>query len=315
MIKFLKRLALFCLIVTVGAYLTDFIISSGLKKSEWGDLKVYNDIYARKVNATIAIYGSSRAWQHINPYALEDSFHIPAYNLGGSGYTFKLQYLRHKILIKHNPKPNIIIHSLDYMTFYKNAPLANKSQYLPYVFQDTDMYNVMATYKTFKPELILPGLRYRGRIGDIKEAFRKLCGIKGKIADRRKGYYIHQANKPFVNFLSVSRDRKFDKQQILLFEKYIIECKKSNTKLIFVYTPQYVEGNSILKNDWLKAVNFFNLYAKKYCIPVYDYTKDSSIFLKKHFRDPMHLNKEGTDLFNKTFITDLKKDKQITLNQ
>ncbi|MBE2208298.1 MAG: hypothetical protein IAE84_11975, partial [Saprospiraceae bacterium] len=70
-----------------------------------GEFEVWNDIYNSNVNCDIAIYGSSRAWVHIDPKILSHILQLNVYNFGIDGHNFWLQYLRHIEFLKYNPKP------------------------------------------------------------------------------------------------------------------------------------------------------------------------------------------------------------------
>ena len=102
--QFLKKIVLFILFTFLLAYPLDIIISNQLKKSNSyarGEYSVWNDLFEGKIDSEIVIYGSSRAWVHINPELLENSFGRSSYNLGIDGHNFRLQYLRHKTLLKY----------------------------------------------------------------------------------------------------------------------------------------------------------------------------------------------------------------------
>ena len=110
-------------------YFFDVSISKNLKNSNRFAEKEYptwNAIYEGKVNSDLLIFGSSRAWIHIDPTMISDSLGISSYNLGIDGHNFWLQNLRYRELLKYNKMPKFIICSLDYFTLKKNKELYNE---------------------------------------------------------------------------------------------------------------------------------------------------------------------------------------------
>src|SRR5690606_8473940 len=112
---FLYKLALFLLPFLILSYPLDLVLSNYLSQSNGstGEIEVMKQIYNGTIDSDIAIYGSSRAWVHVNPEILQDSLHQTAYNFGVDAHNFWLQYLRHLEYLKHNRRPSSIIISLD----------------------------------------------------------------------------------------------------------------------------------------------------------------------------------------------------------
>ena len=150
--KFIKNILLFILPIISIAYLIDSIISNQLKKDNsyaGGEYTVWNDLYNGNVDSEIVVYGSSRAWVHIDPIILENNLGKTSYNLGIDGHNFWLQYLRHKTLLKYNTKPKYIIFSVDVSSLYKRKGLHNLEQFLPYMLFDRDIMKYTSSYRGF----------------------------------------------------------------------------------------------------------------------------------------------------------------------
>ena len=112
--KFIKYLLFFIAPFILFSYCIDVFISTNLKKAKkgaYGEYSTWNDVFEGKINSDIVIYGSSRAWKHISPKIINDRLHISTYNLGIDGHTFWLENFRHRMLLKNNTKPKIIIFS------------------------------------------------------------------------------------------------------------------------------------------------------------------------------------------------------------
>ncbi|MBK8659798.1 MAG: hypothetical protein IPN22_13230 [Bacteroidetes bacterium] len=134
--KFLLRLLLFFTILFAGSYALDYAMSNTLKKSNsyaMGEYSTWNDLLNGRLNAEIIINGSSRAWVQFDPTMLQDSLGHSCYNIGIDGHAFHLQYLRHLLMLKNNPAPKVIIHSVDVWSLLKRPELYNQEQFLPYM--------------------------------------------------------------------------------------------------------------------------------------------------------------------------------------
>ena len=99
---------------------------------------------------------------------------------------------------------------------------------------------------------------------------------------------------------------KLDSNSILLLEKFILECKDLNIDLVFVYTPEYIDGQRFVKNR-KEVLNIFKEFSITYNLKFLDYSHDSICLNKNLFYNASHLNKKGADVFSKKFASDLKK--------
>jgi len=311
--KFLYNLSLFLLPVMLLCYPIDFFISNNLKKSNKYAEKEYptwNDIYESKVNSELLIFGSSRAWIHIDANMISDSLGILSYNLGIDGHNFWLQNLRYRELLKCNKKPKYIILSLDYFTLKKNEELYNSEQFLPYMLWNKDIKNATISYKGFSTlDYEIPLIRFYGNHDAVENSIRYFTGHLSNPITRIRGYQGREENwnSDFDNAKSTmkSLEIKLDNPTIILFENFLKECKSNNIKLIFVYTPEYIEGQKFVSNR-AQIMELYNRYSKEYEIPFYDFSNDSISYDKKYFYNASHLNKVGSQIFTKKLIDTLK---------
>ena len=81
--KFIYKVFVFVLPVVFLSVPLDYFFSYILKTSHLtsGEYEVWNDIYNSTANCDVAIYGSSRAWVHIDPDILSDTLNVNVYNL------------------------------------------------------------------------------------------------------------------------------------------------------------------------------------------------------------------------------------------
>jgi hypothetical protein len=311
--KFIKYFFFFISPLVLLSYFLDFFISNNLKKSNKYAEKEYptwNAIIDGKVNSDILIYGNSRAWVDFNPTMISDSLHISAYNLGIDGHGFKLQYLRHRMLLKNNNKPKIIIVSVDIFILNNRKELYNSEQFLPYMLWNREIKSATIDYDGFNSlDYDLPLIRYYGKTEALETAIRFFSGHLSNPVCRVKGYqgrnesWNTDFDKAKLNMKKY--EAKLDPETIILFEKFLAECKKQNIKLIFVYAPEYIEGQIFTKNRG-EVISLYTNYSHKYNIPFYDYSTDAISYQKKYFYNTNHLNKMGAELFTTKLIDTLK---------
>ena len=129
--KYILNILIFASPIVFIMFLADYLISNNLKTNHEypGEIEVWNDIYQGNINSDIAIYGSSRAWVHINPKILKDSLNLKAYNFGIDGHNFWLQYLRHLEYLKYNKPPKIILLSVDYLVWKKEITYMSSTNF------------------------------------------------------------------------------------------------------------------------------------------------------------------------------------------
>ena len=311
--KFLVKLLIFIAPIFLLSYLFDIYISKNLKKSNrFAEMEypTWNAIYEGKVNSDLLIFGSSRAWIHINPTMISDSLGISSYNLGIDGHNFWLQNLRYRELLKHNKRPKFIIFSLDYFTLKKNEDLYNSEQFLPYMLWNKEVKEATISYNGFSSkDFEIPLIRYYGNYDAIGTAFRCSLGHLINPVTRVKGYKGRNEswNSDFAKAKASKKslEIKLDKSTIFLFENFLKECKTNNIKMIFVYTPEYIEGQKFVSNR-AQIMGIYKKFSNEYQIPFYDFSNDSISYHKKYFYNASHLNNSGSQLFTKELIDTLK---------
>ena len=310
--SFLTKIALFSLVLLLMAYGLDVLTSHFLKKSHQypGEYEVMNDIYGGELDCDIAIYGSSRAWVQIDPFVLQDSLHLTAYNFGIDGHNFWLQYWRHLQLLKYNNKPKSIIVSVDVFTLEKRPKLYELEQFLPYMLWDTDIRKYTSSYIGFEPaDYFIPFYRYRGKSRSLKNSLKVAIGKSSSKPRRQNGY--RGVDRKWNSDLNKAKEKqkkykiKLDTASISLFEKFIVECKNLDIELILVYAPEFIEGQKYMANRNL-VIERFAAYSNQYNLLFLDYSDNPICFNKALFYNSTHLNKNGAELFTKLLAHDIK---------
>ena len=317
--KFLFHFGIFLVPFILIASAADTFLSKELKKSNtyaMGEYPTWNDLFEGKINSEIVIYGGSKAWVQIDPAMIGDSLNTTAYNLGIDGHNFWLQYLRHKILLANNIKPKLIIYSLDEFTLKKVPDLYNEDQFLPYMRFNDEIKSATISYKGYNSwDYDLPLMRYFGKEDAINNALRMFLNPSSNPVTRVKGYKAQDIE--WTNdFENVKKEMqsyyvKIDQPSVILFEKFLNECKKEGIKVVFVYSPEYIEGQNFIKNR-SEIMELYSKFEKKYDVTFYDYAKDSMSYQKKYFYNALHLNKTGAELFTRKLIDTLRNSPALT---
>lgn len=310
--KFLLKIVYFFLPLVILSYPCDYGISYFLSESNQspGEFEVWNDIYNSNANFDIAIYGSSRAWVHIDPKIISDSLNFTAYNFGIDGHNFRLQYLRHLELIKYNKKPKTIILGVDIFSLQKTTGLYNSDQFLPYMLWNSNIMDFTYSYIAYDEiDFYLPLVRYAGRSEALTTSIKMV--IKGAPDNhyRNNGFLGMDKvwNTDFEEAKAIHTSYKIDIHQdsIELLETFINECRIMGIELILVYTPEYIEGQSFVSNRD-EVIDIFENFSKQYNLAFYDYSNDSISWDKSLFYNVSHLNKTGAEIFTRKFASDLK---------
>lgn len=310
--KFLTNILYFLLPAIIIAYPLDSVMSHFLSQSNTypGEYEIWNDIYDAEANCDIAIYGSSRAWVHINPKILSDSLGVKVYNFGIDGHNFWLQYLRHLELLKHSEKPKTIILSVDVFSLQKRTDLYQLDQFLPYMLWNSNIHEYTNSYIGYNEfDYYLPLIRYSGKTNALKLIIKNIVNGQSNIRYRQNGFsgMDREWNADLDKAKKKRESYKINTESnsIVLFEKFINECKANNIELILVYTPEYIDGqNFVVNRD--DIIHIYRDFSMKYSIEFYDYSNDSLCFNKKYFYNASHLNSSGAEIFSKKLANDLK---------
>lgn len=309
--KVIKKILLFCLPIMLLAYPLDVNISNCLKLSNtcYGEYGVWNDIYTGKINADIAIYGSSRAWVGISPKILSNSLNQQVYNFGLDGHSFWLQYLRHLEYFKNNKPPKHIVLAVDFNSLQKRSDLYLYKQFLPYMLWNKDIKYFTKSYKGFnKLEYDIPLIRYFGESTALKESLKVVLNEKTEQLYRIKGY--KGINKNWTTDFDKAKKQmssykvSLDNDSVELLKLFLSECLEKNIKLTIIYTPEYIEGQHFIdgRNE---VIMLYQSFANEFNMRFLNYSDNSICYNKDFFYNATHLNKKGSEIFSQILAQDL----------
>lgn len=308
--KFLLKIFFFVCPIVLAAYIADNIVTRGMRESQNGTVKVWNDIFEGKLNSDVLVYGSSRALNHVDPLILTDSLQQSVYNLGLSGHNFLMVKCRHDLAMKYNRVPKTIIVSIDLFLLDKRKDLFEYKYIAPFL-NDPIVNKATRAYKGFDIfDYNLPLVRYIGYTKEIKGAIKYLVtGAKEKETVDRNGYSPHPENwnGEFDRLKNTMGKYKasMDTGTVRIFGEFLDEAHNKGINVILVYTPEYYEANAFVENK-AEVMNVFTSFAQKYKLPLLDYSDDTLCRDKKYFYNAEHLNITGATLFSKRLAHDIK---------
>ncbi len=310
--KFVLKLILFTITIIILAYALQWFIDTGLKKSNYSpEYKEWYEIYKSNIKADIIIQGSSRSWVHFSPKALEDEFHLPAYNLGINGQQFPLQKWRFDMYMRYNKKPRYIIQSVD-VNFFNNPNISyDFNQFIPYL--NNEFENRFKNHSFFTElDFNLPLYKYTHTDGAAASGLLNFFNKSPRSNGKYKGFkaYAKNWNANLVDSFKLKNPKgfrvSFDNTTYALFNQFIQQCKKQNIELILVYSPVHASlQNQIINRDSIK--NIFLELSKNNNIKYLDYSEIPLCSDTAYFYNANHMNAKGVEIFNKILVSDLKK--------
>ena len=311
--KFIKNGFLFAVVVMLILFVLQYIADNGLKKCKNDKFYDINLLYQHKIQDDIIIMGSSRAWIHLDPQRIEEYTHLTCYNLGLDGAELVLQQVIWDQVMNDNNIPEVVIQNVDIFSLGKRMEIPMKYKFLPYLNKDFVYDKLKLLQPGLWKEKYIPFIKYHGYGKYFLMGFSSFFSIKKyDNYTKYKGfkYQDRQWNDDFKKFQAHlnGQNVKINKDDIEagldILNGIINDCKKYNTTLIFVYTPEYV-GLQKLTFQRDSIVNLVCELARKNDVEFWDYSNDSLSFSKEYFYNSLHLNKKGAQIFSEKFAQKL----------
>lgn len=306
---FLIRTVCFLLGLLAIAWVTDFAVTSGLRKTNYNEFEGWSDIYHGRINADVVFLGSSRAMVHFSTSILDSALNTNTYNLGFSGGRYQDWKTKFDVYLEKNKTPQHLIVALDLFSFEQKGGIVDPVQLYPYVRNDKIKALLKDEGNMDFFQLEFPLVRYIGSSNvaavGIQE-FLKLKHYKGK---KIKGYLPRNVGWD-GNFDNLKKKyphgywQKFDKATFREFIAFIKELQMKGIQISFVYPPELKEGQGyVINRDSIMSA--YDSLAKAFQIPFLDYSMDSLCNQKPLFYNSTHMNKNGATIFSKKFSRDL----------
>jgi len=285
---------------------THVLINSGLRRITSSSFGVSNKIMNGEVNADIVICGSSRAVAHYDPRIIRVITGYKAFNIGRNGSQTDMQVAFLKAYLLHNKPPKLLVQNLDLFSFVTSREIYDPGQYMPYLGEEPIYSAIRRIYPDAWKWKLLPLYGYA--VEDMRfDWLQTLWGWSG-ISLREDHFEGFQPN-----FSSWTGD--FDKFRNSHLEgvafgieprgvgdvEEIAEiCRQRHMALLFVYSPEYHEIQTIEKNRREIFAKFQEI-AARYHVPLWDYSSSPICRNRNLFYNSQHLNADGAA----TFSTDL----------
>lgn len=307
--KFLKILFCFSIILLIFAVVGDSVISFGLRQTGIRKYAVWNDIYARKIDANVVVLGSSRAWCGYNTYILDSLLGVDSYNIGIDGHPIDFQIHRYNTYCRFSEKPSVLLLNVDFLSTLSNSAQKGyeREQFFPYIWDDS-LISVIANAKNISLlDRYVPLYRYIGYRDECENGFLAFCG-KTTFADAGM-YKGFRGNEYSWSVGSLAKDTivrcKVCPQDEDLLELFVSDVKRNGVEVIMVKSPIYLPLFSHFENvEYSDSV--FSALADRLSIPILDYYHDTIFADSTLFYNPSHLNKYGSEVFTTILCNDLK---------
>ena len=227
-----------------------------------------------------------------------------SFNIGRNGSQTDMQLAVLKAYLRHNQKPEMIIHNLDSFSFVTTKEVYDPAQYLPYL-NEPDIYRAL---HEIDPDVWWKS-KYLPLYGYVVEdmRFNWLAGVKGLFGwspaqDFFQGYNPRwgQWAEEFASFKAANTQGvtfAIDPAGVRLIEELIDLCKQNGIRLMLVYSPEYREMQPLTKNRAEIFARFREL-ADRNGIPFWDFSNWEYSDRTEFFRNSQHLNAEGAEKFS-----------------
>ena len=295
---FIGRIILFFVCVAVVdrvvGYGCDYINSH----PKGGDSKAHYDAF-NTVTADVIVLGSSRARHHYNPSIIEDSLGLKCYNCGYDGNGIFNMYGRLTSICQRKA-PQIVLYDVYAPNeLYDLDNLRDLEGIKRYCENDSIASIIKDVAPMEKYKLFSFLYRYNTNIFQMVSDYIHISPIDKQGYSPLGDKVIDYEPEPFhSSYIEASPDSK--KMQYL--NKMVYLSKRYGFKLFFCISPR-LNANSdedykplieFCKNNNVSLLNFymFDMISKN----------------KNLFKDPVHLNTNGADIYTKEIVYSIKGD-------
>jgi hypothetical protein len=305
------RIACFFGLIAVLAFALNATISVGLRRIKTSTFGAENQMMEGKINAQVIITGSSRASSHYDPRVISAVTGRTAFNLGRNGSQTDMQVAALKAYLEHNRKPELVIHNLDAFSFVTTREVYDSAQYVPYL-NDQEFYVPLEKINpdTWKSRY-LPLYGYV--VDDMN--FSWILGLKGFFGwspseDLFSGFSPRSKkwSDEFQHFKASNPNGVsfgIEPNGIQDVEELVRICKQNEIQLIFVYSPEFSEMQT-LTTDRAEIFGKFRALSDRYAVPFWDYSDWKYASDRDFFQNSQHLNDQGAAIFSADLADRLK---------
>ena len=304
--RFVLRFLIWLVIAVLVAVIVDWMISSGLRKTDIRRYAAWNDIYSGKIDADLVVLGNSQAWCSYNTYVMDSMLGINTYNLGIDGHSLHYWLIRYDTYRRFNPKPKIILLNVCFAgTFTIMADEAyDREQFFPYINDKVLVSQVAKAKRITWIDRNAPLCRYFGYRNDVENG---ISAFFGKTDFQDGGMYKGFRGNDYAWSSNGVPRESYDSVDMKLvdeLERFAEECDRENIQLVFVKYPMCYPVVEHVRN-LRESDSIFETVAGRYNMPILGYyysdvTKDST-----NYYNYSHLNRKGAEQFTVKLCRDL----------
>ena len=308
--RFLRHAILFALIALLAASALDLVATSGLRESRLGNYSEWNDIRDGKTTADVLIQGSSRAWVQFSPAIIGSRLGMTCYNLGVDGYPLDMQLARYRVYREYNPRPRVIVQSVDVYGLTVRDAIFEPEQFLPYL-DDGILKDDLGQFHYFGWfDYNLPLVRYRAQWRTVYRGVMESAGLRSYVSGKVNGYEGQAKQwdpRPLADY--IARHPNGVAQNHLpaveaQFDAFLAQCEREGVLVVLVYSPEYIAAQPLAANR-KEILDIYRRLSEKHGFPFLDYSTDPICFDTAYFYNSQHMNKRGAEAFSAEFAGDL----------
>ena len=303
--KFLVRLLIFMVLLTICASVTDLFISWRLRNNDNRLWSGWNQVYDDTTHYDLVILGASEVWTGYNPAIIDSILNIKSFDCAFDGSGINRQILKYHKFVELHGQPDVVVMSVD-MGFLGQTYGYEREQFFPYFIFDRDLVAEADKYEDFSwAEKYVPCYRYLGYYDVILEAL---------VEDNMQHFYERlyngfcardcQWNGSELALLDSTYFDLSDSISLTQLRDFLRAQKNNGTKVVLVFTPIYygaIEKCTNLKD----AYQLYDAIAKEYNTEILHYYENSICQDTMMFYNATHLNREGSTQFSKQFAKDV----------
>ena len=308
--RFLLHASLFVLIVLLAASVADWVVTSGLRESRLDSYSEWNDIRDGKAAADILIQGSSRAWVQFSPAIIGGRVGMTCYNLGVDGYPVGMQLARYRLYREHNPKPRVIVQSVDLYGLVNRDGIFEPEQFLPYL-NDPALQGELSQLHYFGWfDHDLPLVRYRAEWRTVYRGAMEALGLRSYAGTKVNGYQGQDLTWDPALLAAYMASHPNGVMQAHLpqieaeLDAFLGQCEREGVLVVLVFSPEYIRAQP-LTTDRQEILDVYRRLADEHGFPFLDYSTDPICSDTKYFYNSQHMNRRGAELFSTEFAREL----------
>lgn len=293
------------IIVLSAVVLVDWMGGHALRKLYFGQKggTEYHIIYSIEESVEdILLFGTSRAQHQYVPKMFSEALGNSCYNVGQAGmnifYTLAVQQA---ILKRYTPQIVILdIFPID-LLFESVAEYNRLSYLLPFFQEHEEIRQIVYLRSPFEPIKLLSRIYpFNSRI--LPMIYNNLYEPRYEYSN---GYMpLHQTMsrrpKSEMNYSTFVPD----KNKVDAFNAFLENARAAGCKVYVVISPMYIEPNS----SYLAAYRAASEIVERFDLEIWDYSNDPRFSKPDLFKDPIHLNDVGAELFSSIVAKRLKAD-------